>query len=66
MRNHYPMLWKKMLCMDKDSPIAFKADATRLADIEERFRREDMKITKKYSLVEPRLFCEAKQLVMKL
>ncbi len=55
-----------MLCMDKDSPIAFKADATRLADIEERFRREDMKITKKYSLVEPRLFCEAKQLVMKL
>ncbi|MDU7927962.1 MAG: phosphoadenosine phosphosulfate reductase family protein [Veillonella sp.] len=66
LRRHYPMLWEKMLKMDKDSPIPFKADGTRLVDIEERFKREDMKSRKVYPLIEPRLFCEAKQLAMNL
>ncbi|MGV1071756.1 hypothetical protein ACQR22_09500 [Clostridium perfringens] len=60
------MLWEKMIKMDKDSPIPFKADGTRLVDIEERFKQEDMKSKKVYPLIEHRLFCEAKQLAMNL
>lgn len=63
LRNHYRLLWDKMLQMDKDSPISFKADGTTLRDIENRFRYEDkQKIVKPMPLVERRLFFKDEQI----
>lgn len=63
LRRRYPDLWQKMLMMDKDSPISFKADGTTLRDIEDRFRYEDkQKIVKPMPLVERRLFFKDEQI----
>lgn len=64
LRRHYPYLWEKMLRMDKDSPIPFKADGTTLWDLEKKFIYEDMQSNEKYfqMLVEPRLFYKKEQI----
>lgn len=64
LRRHYPDLWTKMLKMDKDSPVSFRADGTTLIEIEKKFKYEDMNTTNDYYplLVEPRLFGQAKQI----
>lgn len=58
LRRHYPDLWQKMLRMDQDSPIPFRADGTTLWDLEKRFKYEDIDSTVSYKmpLIEPRLF----------
>lgn len=66
LRNHYRLLWDKMLQMDKDSPISFKADGTTLRDIEDRFRYEESQnIIDLLSLVERRLFFRSEQISFK-
>lgn len=40
-RSRYPFLWQRMLEMDKDSPIPFRADGTTLSELDARFRCED-------------------------
>lgn len=64
LRRHYPFLWQKMLKMDQDSPIPFKADGTTVHDLEKRFKYEDMNTKEGYNmvLVEPRLFYKKEQL----
>lgn len=64
LRRHYPDLWQKMLRLDKDSPIPFKADGTTLCDLEKRFKYEDMNTRGNYNmiLVEPRLFYKQEQI----
>lgn len=37
LRKHYPYFWQKMLRMDKDSPIPFRADGTTLRELEKNF-----------------------------
>lgn len=39
----YPSLWKKMLKLDRDSPVSFRADGTTIKDLDVRFRYNDMK-----------------------
>ena len=58
------MLWEKMLRMDKDSPVPFKADGTTLQDIEKRFEYEDKNCLNGYYpiLFEPRLFYKDEQI----
>lgn len=57
LRRHYPDLWSKMLKLDYDSPIPFKADGTTLMDLEIRFKEEDSKSSiPQFSLVEPKLY----------
>ncbi|HBJ1646061.1 TPA: phosphoadenosine phosphosulfate reductase family protein [Clostridium botulinum] len=64
LRRHYPYLWAKMLKMDKDSPISFKADGTTLNQLDQRFKKEDSKVLKGYypELFEPRLFYKQEQI----
>lgn len=62
LRRHYPVLWEKMLKLDRDSPVSFKADGTRLIDIEERLRKEELKYANDIALVEPNLYREEKQI----
>ena len=64
LRRHYPDLWNKMLRMDRDSPVPFKADGTTLEELEKRFQYEDMNTVRDYYpvLVEPRLFDSTKQI----
>ena len=64
LRKHYPYFWEKMLRMDKDSPVPFKADGTTVWDLERRFKYEDMNTLDKYNipLVESRLFYFNKQI----
>ncbi|MGL4729994.1 MAG: phosphoadenosine phosphosulfate reductase family protein [Clostridium sp.] len=66
LRRHYPLLWEKMLKMDKDSPISFKADGTTLRDIEKRFIYEDKNSLNGYhnTLIEPRLFYKQEQVTL--
>lgn len=66
LRRHYPYLWEKMLRMDKDSPIPFRADGTTLIELERKFKYQDMNTRKNYymDLVEPRLFYKNKQISM--
>lgn len=63
-RRHYPFLWEKMLKLDKDSPIPFKADGTTVHDLERRFAYEDSISTEEpWPIVEKDLFLE-RQVVM--
>ena len=64
LRRHYPDLWNKMIRMDKDSPVSFRADGTTLIEIEKRFKYEDMNSINDYLplFVEPKLFSPNKQL----
>ncbi|RXM79594.1 reductase [Clostridium tetani] len=64
LRRHYPDMWKRMLQLDKDSPVPFKADGTTVWDLERRFKYEDMNTLDKYNipLIEPRLFYLNKQI----
>lgn len=57
------MLWEKMLRMDKDSPIPFRADGTTLQELEHRFRYEEsQRIIAPLQLVERHLFYENEQI----
>lgn len=57
LRRHYPDLWRKMLNMDSDSFVTFRADGTTLGDLERRFKIEDMdSVEPRFKLIEPRLF----------
>lgn len=63
LRRHYPDLWGKMLRMDKDSPIPFRADGTTLEEIEEKFKYEDkVSFEEPLLLVEKHLFYKNEQL----
>nr|WP_242568591.1 phosphoadenosine phosphosulfate reductase family protein [Clostridium botulinum] len=64
LRRHYPYLWEKMIRMDKDSQIPFKADGTTLRQLEEKFKYEDMQSNEEYFsiLIEPRLFYKKEQI----
>ena len=62
-RRRYPDLWQKMLEMDKDSPIPFRADGTTLQELEERFRYEEgQTIIKPLPFVERELFYKSGQM----
>lgn len=62
LRRHYPYLWQKMLRLDKDSPIPFKADGTTVHDLEKRFAYEDsQRTTETYAFIEPELFFKQDQ-----
>lgn len=62
-RRRYPDLWQKMLVMDKDSPIPFRADGTTLQELEERFRYEEgQTIIKPLPFVERELFYKSGQM----
>ena len=41
LRKNYPDLWAKLLKLDLDSPVTFKADGHTVHDFDERFRLED-------------------------
>ncbi|MEY8622029.1 phosphoadenosine phosphosulfate reductase family protein [Paraclostridium bifermentans] len=62
LRRRYPYLWEKMLRMDKDSPIPFRADGTTLQELEHRFKYEEsQRIIAPLPLVERHLFYENEQ-----
>ena len=62
-RRRYPDLWEKMLRMDKDSPIPFRADGTTLQELENRFRYEESQmIIKPLPFVERELFYKNEQI----
>ena len=63
LRRRYPDLWEKMLRMDKDSPIPFRADGTTLQELEDRFRYEESQmIIKPLAFVERELFYKNEQI----
>jgi len=45
LRNEYPLLWDKLMALDRDSPVTFKPGKT-LCEYDGRFRRENNKILK--------------------
>lgn len=57
------MLWEKMLSMDKDSPIPFRADGKTLTELENKFSYEDkFSFNKPVPLIEKRLFYTNEQI----
>lgn len=41
LRHNYPDLWAKLMQLDLDSPVSFKADGHTVHDYDERFQAED-------------------------
>ena len=47
LRKNYPDLWKKLLTIDKDSPVTFHADGHTVNDFDKRFKMEEQHLVPK-------------------
>lgn len=45
LRKHYPQLWERLMYLDLHSPVSFKPDGVKVADLDRRFALEDAQMT---------------------